>query len=121
MDIVRNTRFEIIVNGKQSGAPEKWKEIRLTVHSTWEIGSDGEKFAVLTAIRQTYEPYNHYNIRGNQSQTPAQIGRSEGFKELRYERASPFSLPIIIVPPVMQYLRLVPNKIDNTTKSSAVL
>lgn len=104
----RNKKFEVIVDGKQAGALEKWKHIALTINSIWEAGGDGEKFEVLAAIRKTYNPETKADIRGSQRQTPAQIGRGEGFKELSYQRADPSSPAIVIVPPAMQYVRLVP-------------
>ena len=110
MDVGRNKRFEVVINGKQAGALDKWKQIPLTINSIWDAGGDGEKFEVLAAIRRTYNPDNKTDIRGDQGQTPAQVGRCEGFKELRYQRTAPVSSPIIIVPPMMQYLRLVPQQ-----------
>lgn len=108
MKIERSKKFDVVVNGKQAGAIDKWQQIPLTINSIWDAGGDGEKFEVLAAIRRTYSPDNKSDIRGEQRQTPAQIGRSEGFKELRYQRTAPASDQIIIVPPVMQYLRLAP-------------
>lgn len=100
--------FKVVINGKQSGTINKWNNSPLTITSKWDAGSDQEKFEVLAAIRSTYNPENKTNIRGSQGQTPSQIGRCEGFKELRYERSTPSSPLIVIVPPVMQYLRLAP-------------
>lgn len=120
MDVDEAGTFKVIVNGKQAGGLGKWQEISLIIYSRWDAGGDAEKFAVLTAIRKTYDPKNNTDIRGSQGQTPAQTGRSEGFKELRYQRADPLSSPqIVIVPPVMQYLRLVPH-VNNQAEINCV-
>lgn len=108
MNIYRNQKFEIIVSGELSGAPAKWKKTRVTVNSIWSEGSDGEKFEVLAAIRRTYNPEIKSDIRGLERQTPAQIGRCEGFRELKYQRANLLSDEITIVSGVMPYLSLVP-------------
>lgn len=114
-----NTLFKVVINGKQSGTPGKWNQTPLTITSKWDAGSDQEKFEVLAAIRRTYNPEIKTNIRGSQGQTPSQIGRCEGFKELRYERSTQSSPLIIIVPPVMQYLRLAPQpQADLTGKNT---
>jgi hypothetical protein len=109
----KTRRFEVIVNGRRSGAVDRWKHISLTVDSLWDVGSDGEKFAVLTAIRRTYDPDSRADIRGNEGQTPAQVGRCEGFRELGYRHSSESSRQVVIVPPMMQYLRLVPPAADS--------
>lgn len=100
--------FEVVINGKQSGCIGNWNHTSLAISSKWDAGSDQEKFEVLAAIRRTYSPENKSDIRGYEGQTPSQIGRCEGFKELRYERSTASSPQIVIVPPVMQYLRLAP-------------
>lgn len=100
--------FQIFIDGKQAGSTGKWHHTPMTVTSMWDAGSDQEKFEVLAAIRRTYNPDNKTNIRGNQRQAPSQIGRAEGFKELHYNRASSPGALIVIVPPAMQYIRLVP-------------
>lgn len=107
MNIIRKTKFEIIVSGKQTGAVGKWNKTHLTIESAWGIGEEGEKFEVLAAIRKTYNPENKSDIRGNERHTPSQVGRSEGFKELSYIRTD-LSVPwTVIVPPIMQHLKLV--------------
>jgi hypothetical protein len=95
----KTRRFEVIVNGRRSGAVDRWKHISLTV--------------VLTAIRRTYDPDSRADIRGNEGQTPAQVGRCEGFRELGYRHSSESSRQVVIVPPMMQYLRLVPPAADS--------
>ncbi len=109
MNIYRNQKFEIIASGELSGAPAKWKKIRVTVNSIWNEGSDGEKFEVLAAIRRTCNPEIKSDIRGFEGQTPAQVGRAEGFSELKYQRANLPSSEVTIVSAVMPYLSLVPN------------
>lgn len=108
MNVGGSKKFEVIINGKQAGALDKWQQIPLTINSIWDAGGDGEKFEVLAAMRRTYNPENKTDIRGDQGQTPAQIGRGEGFKELSYQRTASSSQGIVIVPPVMPYIRLVP-------------
>jgi hypothetical protein len=110
--------FEVVINGKQTGCVGKWNRTSMAISSQWDAGSDQEKFEVLAAIRRTYNPETKTDIRGLDGQTPSQIGRSEGFKELRYERSTSSSPQIIIVPPVMQYLRIAPQP---TTDHSNVL
>jgi hypothetical protein len=108
MDSERTVDCEVIVNGQGSGTIGRWKHISLKIRSLWGFGSDGEKFAVLTAIRRRYNPNATTDIRGNQRQTPAQVGRDEGFRELEYQHISPWSARITIVPALMRCLRLVP-------------
>lgn len=108
MNIYRSEKFEIIANGERSGFPTKWKQTPLTVDSLWDAGSDGEKFEVLAAIRRTYNPDNKNDIRGSEGQTPAQIGRTEGFSELKYRRTASTASEVTIVSTVTPYLRLVP-------------
>jgi hypothetical protein len=108
MDSNRTKRFDVIVKGKRVGAVDKWKHIPLTISSCWDDGSDAEKFEVLAAIRRTYDADDRSDIHGTEGQTPAQVGRCEGFRELTYQRVARPSAEIIIVPPLMRYLRLVP-------------
>lgn len=108
MSIHSNDKLNVVIDGKQSGSIGKWHHTPLTITSKWDAGSDQEKFEVLAAIRRTYNPDNKADIRGTQGQTPSQIGRCEGFKELRYERTEPSAPLIVIVPAVMQYLRAAP-------------
>ena len=108
MDSYAGAVFKVVIDGKQVGCIGKWEHRPLTINSKWNAGSDQEKFEVLAAIRRTYNPDDKTDIRGLERQTPSQIGRCEGFKELRYERSTPPSSLIVIVPPVMQYLRLAP-------------
>jgi hypothetical protein len=119
MNFDANATFQVFIDGKQAGNTGKWKHTPLTITSMWDAGSDQEKFEVLATIRKTYNPDSKINIRGGESQTPSQIGRSEGFKELRYNRTTSPTASIVIVPPVMQYLRLVPQpKIENSSAVS---
>jgi hypothetical protein len=106
-----DNQFNVIVNGKQTGAFDKWQQIPLIVNSCSEVGSDDEKFNVLYAIRKIYDQKNRTDIRGTEGQTPAQVGRCEGFRELSYQRTALESSRIFIVPPVMQHLRLVPRSV----------
>lgn len=108
MNSERNKKFEITVDGIQSGAIGKWVKTRLTINSIWDAGGEGEKFDVLAAIRKTYNPDSNYNIRGNEKQTPSQIGRSEGFNELSYTRTTPAAAPVIIVAAMLKYSRVEP-------------
>lgn len=119
MDSNRTKRVEIIVNGKRVGAVDKWKHISLTISSGWDYGSDSEKFEVLSMIRRTYNPEDKTDVRGSENQTPAQVGRCEGFKELSYQHAARSSVHIVIVPPMMRYLRLVPQSHVNADRPAA--
>lgn len=103
MNILKETIFQVFIDGKQSGCPEKWHHSPLIVYSKWDAGTDQEKYEVLSALRSTYNPDNKSNIRGNERQLPAQIGRSEGFSELSYSRTSSSSPKVIIVPGIMPY------------------
>jgi len=113
--IVTETKFQVFIDGKQVGSVDKWDHTPLMVTSRWEAGSNEEKYEVLAAIRKTYAPDNKADIRGKESQAPSQIGRGEGFKELKYSRTASSAPSIVIVPPVMQYLRLVPQAKFNMT------
>lgn len=96
------------MNGQGSGVIGRWKHISLKIKSLWAWGSDGEKFEVLAAIRRRYRPEAKADIRGTEHQTPAQVGRREGFVELEYQHISPWSARITIVPVLIRYLRLLP-------------
>lgn len=109
MDITRNTKFQIYIDGVQAGNIGKWKHAPLMVASQWDEGGDQEKYEVLAAIRRTYNPDIKSNIRGEERQTPSQIGRSEGFTELSYRRAMVSATPVVIVPPIMPYRRIMPH------------
>lgn len=106
MDSDSTKNYEVIVNGDGAGAIGRWRHISLKIKSLWALGSDGEKFAVLAAIRRRYNPGAKTDIRGSSAQTPAQIARNEGFRELEYQHISPWSARITIVPVLMRYLRL---------------
>jgi hypothetical protein len=122
MDSERTTDCEVIVNGQGSGTIGRWKNITLKIRSLWGFGTDGEKFAVLAAIRRRYNPNATTDIRGTQHQTPAQVGRDEGFKELEYQHISPWSARITIVPTLMRYLLLMPKaRIANAQAQKAAL
>lgn len=108
MHIIKNTSFQVFIDGKQSGNQGKWDHKPLLINSQWDAGGDQEKYEVLAAIRQTYNPDTKSNIRGNEHQTPSQIGRSEGFSELSYSRTVAASPQVIIVAGLMPYLRVVP-------------
>lgn len=102
MKTIKETVFQVFIDGKQSGSPAKWHHTPLIVYSKWDAGTDQEKYEVLSALRRTYNPDNKNNIRGNEHQLPDQIGRSEGFRELSYSRTSS-SPKVIIVPGIMPY------------------
>ena len=108
MNILKETIFQVFIDGKQSGSPAKWHHTPLMVSSQWDAGTDQEKYEVLSALRRTYNPDNKNNIRGNERQLPVQIGRSEGFSELSYSRTASASPSVIIVPGLMPYRRLIP-------------
>lgn len=107
MNTLKETVFQVFIDGTQSGNLGKWQHTPLTINSKWEAGGDQEKFEVLTAIRRIYNPDTKDNIRGNERQLPSQIGRSEGFTELSYTRTSSASPQVIIVPGLMPYRRVV--------------
>jgi hypothetical protein len=106
MNILKETTFQVFIDGKQLGNLGKWHHTPLMINSRWAAGGDQEKFEVLTAIRRTYNPDNKNNIRGNEQQLPSQIGRSEGFTELSYSRTSSASPQVTIVPGLMPYRRV---------------
>jgi hypothetical protein len=106
MNILKETSFQVFIDGKQSGNLAKWHHTPLMVNSRWDAGGNQEKFEVLTAIRRSYNPDIKDNIRGNERQLPSQIGRSEGFTELSYSRTSSASPQVIIVPGLMPYRRV---------------
>jgi hypothetical protein len=119
----RTKRCDVIVNGRRSGAVDRWKHIRLTIHSPWDIGSDPEKLLVLAAIRRIYNPEDRTGMGGKEGQTPAQIGRCEGFRELEYQHVAAPSTPIVIVPPLLRYLRVPPaaDRMAGVNRSEAAL
>jgi hypothetical protein len=106
MSILKESIFQVFIDGKQSGSPKKWHHTPLIVYSKWDAGTDQEKYEVLSALRRAYNPDNKNNIRGNERQLPAQIGRSEGFSELSYSRTSSALPKVIIVPGIMPYRRV---------------
>ena len=108
MNILKDINFQVFIDGVQTGNAGRWDHAPLMVTSRWEAGGDGEKYDVLSAIRQTYNPNDQSNIRGNEKQTPSQIGRSEGFKALSYSRTSSAASPVVIVSPLKAYHRVVP-------------
>jgi hypothetical protein len=108
MDTIKDAKFQVFIEGVQVGNIGRWKHAPLMVASQWDEGGDQEKYEVLAAIRRTYNPDNKNNIRGNERQTPAQIGRAEGFTELSYKRATSSASLVVIVLPVMAYRCVVP-------------
>jgi hypothetical protein len=108
MDSDRTKKCDVIVNGQGAGTIGKLKHISLRIKSLWAYGSDGEKFEVLAAIRRRFRPGVKVDIRISEYQTPAEVGRRDGFSELEYQHISPWSARITIVPVLMRYLRLIP-------------
>lgn len=107
----KGTRFQVFIDGVQKGNIGRWNHAPLMVASAWDEGGEQEKYEVLAAIRRTYDPSNASNIRGNERQTPPQIGRSEGFTELSYQRAIADAARVVIVPALMPYSRIVNGEI----------
>lgn len=108
MSEINGVKFQIFVDGVQTGHIGRWKHIPMMVASLGEVGSDDEKFEVLSVIRKTYNPTNENDIRGDKNQTPSQVGRSEGFTELKYRRAVSSALQVEIVKVVMPYRHFIP-------------
>ena len=108
MELHPLVKFDVVIDGQQSGGASAWNDIALSVSSRWDAGSDQEKFEVLAAIRSTYNPNEKMNIRGGERQTPSQIARAEGFTELRYSRAKGSATSTVIVKPLMKYRRVAP-------------
>lgn len=106
MNMRNDTTFQILIDGKRRGSPGRWHHRPLMLNSRWELGGDQEKYEVLAAIRQSYNPEYKVDIRGAEHQLPSQIGRSEGFTQLSYRRASPASPTVIIVSEPALYRRL---------------
>jgi len=108
MDLHPLVKFDVVIDGNQSGRVNEWNDTPLSVSSRWDSGSDQEKFEVLAAIRSIYNPNEKMNIRGSERQTPSQIARSEGFTELRYSREKGSATSTVIVKPLMKYQRVAP-------------
>lgn len=108
MNMIKGAKFQVFIDGKQSGNIGRWKHAPLMVASQWDEGGEGEKFEVLAAIRRTYNPDNKNDIRGSEHQTPSQIGRTEGFTELSYRRSTATASLVVIVPSFMPYTNIVP-------------
>jgi hypothetical protein len=108
VDTINTEKFQVFIDGVQAGNVGGWKHMPLMVASKWQPGGDEEKYEVLAAIRRTYNPDEKRNIRGDESQTPSQIGRGEGFTQLSYHRAISSAVHVVIVPPVMAYSSLAP-------------
>lgn len=106
MNTRNDTTFQVFIDGKRRGSPGRWRHRPLLLNSRWEPGGDQEKYEILAAIRQSYNPENKVDIRGVERQLPSQIGRSEGFTQLSYSRASPALSSVIIVPEPEFYRRL---------------
>lgn len=108
MSNLNSSRFQVFIEGVQTGNIGRWKHAPLMVTSHWSEGSDDEKFEVLSAIRKTYNCDSSGDIRGTDHLGPSQIGRNEGFTELSYRRANSLSLQVTIIPTVIPYRRMVP-------------
>lgn len=101
MNTRQKLEIEIVVDARQEGiAQDRWVHQPLKVQSRWYPGTDQEKFEVLSAIRQTYSPDEHANIRGTTRQKPDQVARGQGFTQLRYQRRGSSDFPGTMVGPV---------------------
>ncbi len=109
MSCRKQDRFFVVVDGrKKDDAIDEWSEKTVSVLSRWDPGSEQEKFEVLNAIRQTYNPEECANIRGHFRQTADQIGQCEGFTRLRYRHTEPLRGSIVIVRAAPAFRRMSP-------------
>lgn len=120
MSKLDGSKFQVFVEGVQTGNIGMWKHVPLMVNSQWSEGSDDEKFEVLAAIRKTYRCESSDDIRGADHLGPSQTARNEGFTELSYRRATSLSINVTIIPTILPYRRMMPrfNMIDWLRRSS---
>ena len=122
MSKLDDSRFQVFIEGVQTGSIGRWKHAPLMVNSQWSEGSDDEKFEVLAAIRKTYRCEGSDDIRGADHLGPSQTARNEGFTALSYRRATSQSLSVTIIPTIIPYRNMVPqsrfNMIDWLRRSS---
>lgn len=119
MNTSKNT-INVIVEGKRKGDTSNyWNGKTFSILSPWERGSEQEKFEVLSAIRKIYNPEERCDIRGKTGQTPSQIGQSEGFTHLLYQRADAPDEVIVIIKPLAGYSCLRPQSETALASASA--